>query len=81
MSTGTSTVKVIQAKVKPGARVSALEEQGPGVWLAQLKSPPIDGKANEALVKFLAKHYNVNKSRVEVIKGHKSRNKVVKIKL
>ena len=36
----------IQVKVKPNSRVSSLEQGGDGVWLARLKSPPVDGKTN-----------------------------------
>ena len=42
-------MKTIQVKVKPNARVSILEEAGGGPWLAQLKSPPVDGKANREI--------------------------------
>ena len=41
MSKSTSTVHVIQVKVKPNARVSILEEVSPGVWIARLMSPPV----------------------------------------
>ena len=41
---------VIQIKVKPNSRASRLEQQEDGTWLAQLKSPPVDGKANEELI-------------------------------
>ena len=44
-----------------------------------LTAPPVDGKANQALIKFLAKHYNVSKSSIEIIKGEKSRNKIIEI--
>jgi Uncharacterised ACR, YggU family COG1872 len=40
----------LPVKVKPNERVSALEEGGNGLWLVQLKSPPVDGKANKELV-------------------------------
>lgn len=43
--------KIIQVKVKPNARTSSFEPSGTdGLWLAQLKSPPVDGKANAELV-------------------------------
>jgi Uncharacterised ACR, YggU family COG1872 len=40
----------LPVQVKPNERVSALEEGGNGLWLVQLKSPPVDGKANKELV-------------------------------
>ena len=42
--------KVIQIKVKPNSRTSLLEQNEDGTWLAQIKSPPVDGKANEELI-------------------------------
>jgi uncharacterized protein len=42
---------IIQVRVKPNARVSALEQKGDGTWLAQLKASPVDGKANAVSIK------------------------------
>ena len=41
---------------------------------------PEDGKANRAMLKLLAKHYGVPASRLELVAGGKSRDKVVRIK-
>ena len=79
MSTGTSTVKVIQVKVKPSARISVLEETSPDVWLAQLKSPPIDGRANEELIALVAKHFACRRSAVSIKSGASGRMKLVRI--
>lgn len=38
-----------------------------------------DGEANTAIIKVLAKHFGVSKSRVEIIRGMKSRHKIVEI--
>ncbi len=69
----------IQVKVKPGARVSSLEETGGGVWLAQIKAPPVDGKANEELVALIAKRFGCRKSEVTIKSGASSRLKRVVI--
>ena len=44
-----------------------------------LKASPTKGKANKELISFLAKLINLKKSDIELVKGHKSRNKVVSI--
>ena len=44
-----------------------------------LTSPPIEGRANKALIEVLADHYNVKKRQIKIIKGLKSRDKVVEI--
>ena len=69
----------LRIKVKPNARTSALTEQEDGSWLAQLKAPPIDGKANEALIELVAKHWNVRKAQVSIKSGASSRMKLVTI--
>ena len=46
----------------------------------RLKAPPVEGKANEALVKFLADALDVPKSSVEILSGHTARKKVVSVR-
>lgn len=46
----------------------------------RVKAPPIDGKANTALIKFLAKEYGVSKASVTIDSGEASRQKLVCIK-
>ena len=72
-------MKVIQVKVKPNARVSTLEEVGNGPWLAQLKSPPVDGKANKELVALIARHFACPKSAVSIKSGASGRIKLVRV--
>ena len=45
----------------------------------RIKAPPVDGKANNYLVKFIAKAFGVSKSRVSIISGELSREKRLKI--
>lgn len=70
---------MIQVRVKPRARVSTFEETGTEVWLAHLKSPPVDGKANKELIALVAKHFNVPKSTVSVRSGASGRLKWVQL--
>ena len=54
--------------------------QGPdGTWLAQLKSPPVDGKANEELVALIAKQFGCRRSVITIKSGAAGRTKLVKI--
>jgi uncharacterized protein len=70
---------VIQVKVKPNARVSVLEAQCPGVWAAQLKSPPVEGKANQELIELVARQFGCRKSAVSIKSGASGRMKLVRI--
>jgi len=68
----------LEIKVIPGASRNMIKQEG-GVTKVYLTAPPIDGKANQALIKFLAKYYDVSKSSIEIIRGEKSRNKIIEI--
>ena len=69
----------IRVKVKPSARVSRLEETEPGVWLAQLKSPPVDGKANQELIALVARAFGCPRTAVSIRSGASGRMKLVRI--
>ena len=51
---------------------------GSGVRI-RVAAPPVDGAANEELVRFLAKRLDVPRSRVTIVRGHSSRSKTVVI--
>lgn len=70
---------LLQIKAKPNSRVSALTRQDDGTWLAQLKSPPVDGKANTELIELVAGAFGCAKSKVTVKSGAGSRFKRVTV--
>ena len=45
----------------------------------KITAPPVEGKANEALIRFLAEELGVSPSCIEIIRGHHSREKTLKI--
>jgi len=45
----------------------------------KVTAPPVEGKANEVLIRFLAKELNISPSCIEVLKGHHSREKTLRI--
>ena len=45
----------------------------------KVTAPPIEGKANEALIQFLAKELGISISSIEIFKGHRSREKTLRI--
>lgn len=70
----------LQVKVKPNARESLLEPPVDGnVWSARLKSPPVDGKANEELIRLVADYFDCPRSKVSIFRGAGSRSKLVRI--
>lgn len=46
----------------------------------KLTSPPVEGEANESLINFLSKSLNICKGQIEIIGGHKSKNKLIKMR-
>jgi uncharacterized protein len=68
-----------KVKVKPNSKVQKIEEQADGSLSVHLKSPPIDGKANEELIKLLAEKFDVPKSHITIKSGLSSRQKLVQI--
>ena len=70
---------ILQIKVKPRARSSSLEQAPDGTWIARLKSPPVDGKANAELIELIAERFNCRKSAISIKSGAAGRIKLVKI--
>ena len=78
MATATSR-RTVQIRVKPNARVSQISRAEDGSWLAQIKSPPVDGKANAELVALIAETFGCRRSAVSIRSGASGRTKLVDI--
>jgi uncharacterized protein (TIGR00251 family) len=50
-----------------------------GTWVARVKSPPVDGKANLELIEVIARHFAVRKAQVTIKSGASARLKLVQI--
>jgi len=66
-------------KVHPRARRSAFAGRLGDAWKLDLAAPPVDGKANEECIRYLAEWAGVGRSRVRIVTGAASRRKVVEI--
>ena len=71
-------VKVI-LNVKPKSRVEDLKFEFKELVFCT-KTPPVKGKANTALIKFLSKVFEVPSSAIERVSGHREKSKIVKVK-
>ena len=72
--------RTIEVKVRPRSAVQRLE--GPdaeGVWHAWLKSPPLEGRANEELIALVAERLGCRRAAVSIRSGAASRLKRVRI--
>jgi len=45
----------------------------------RVTAAPVEGKANEALLRFLAKEFGVTSSSIEIVRGHRSREKIIRV--
>jgi hypothetical protein len=70
---------LLRIKVKPKAQHSELKQLPDGTWLATLKSPPVDGKANQELIALVARHFRCHKAAVAIKSGASGRTKAVKV--
>lgn len=65
--------------VQPGAKTTEIAGLHGEALKIRLNSPPIDGRANQALIQFLAKCFDVPKRQINLLRGEKSRHKTVVI--
>jgi uncharacterized protein (TIGR00251 family) len=69
----------VAVKVHPRARESRITGRFGEGWKLDLAAPPVDGKANEECVRFLAELAQVPRARVRIVLGATSRLKVVEV--
>lgn len=69
----------ISVKIKPNSKTVSVERTGGKEFSVRVKSPPKEGKANAELIEALGRHFGVAKTRVVIIRGAGSKNKVVDI--
>lgn len=70
---------VLSLHVQPGAKRTAVAGIHGDALKIRLAAPPVEGKANEALVRFLADAFGVPIRNVVIVRGETSRDKVVRI--
>lgn len=71
----------LKIKVIPNSSMNLVETELDGSLKVKLTSPPDKGKANKQLVEVLAKHYEISKSKIKILKGQTSRNKILEVEL
>jgi hypothetical protein len=70
----------IFVKARTGARKNKIEKIDDSNFIVSVKEAPVKGKANEAIIESLAEYFNVAKSDIEIIRGHKAKGKIIEIK-
>jgi uncharacterized protein (TIGR00251 family) len=69
----------LRIKVKPRSKLSDLAQNPDGNWTARLKSPPVDGKANEELIRLVAEKFDCGRAAVTILAGAGGRMKLVRV--
>ncbi len=67
-------------KVVPRASKNQIAGMEGDAVKVRLTAPPVEGKANAALVRFLAETLGVSRAQIEIVTGHASRHKVVRVR-
>jgi uncharacterized protein (TIGR00251 family) len=65
--------------IQPGAKRSEIAGLHGEALKIRLAAPPVEGKANEALLRFIAEQFAVPLRNVELLRGAQSRHKTVKV--
>ncbi len=68
----------IKVKVIPNAKHPSIEQRGDEI-VVKVDAPPIKGKANKRLIEILANHFGVKKSKIRILSGEHSREKIIEM--
>jgi uncharacterized protein len=69
----------LNVRLQPRARRDEVVGERSGAVVIRVTAPPVDGKANDALCRLIAKAAGMPPSRVTIVRGHGSRDKVVRV--
>lgn len=69
----------LKVRVIPNAHKNSLVGMQDGVLVVRLTAPPVEGKANQALLEFLASLWGLRRQQVQLRSGQKSRHKLVQV--
>ena len=70
---------LLSVKLQPRASVNEIGEALGNELKIRVTAPPVDSAANEALVRLLADKFGCARNQVELVRGHTSRRKLVKL--
>lgn len=70
---------LLSIKVQPRASTNEIGEPLGAELRVKVTAPPVDAAANEALVRLLAQTLDCPRNRIELVRGHTSRHKTVKL--
>ena len=69
----------IEVLVKPGSSKEKLEKTGENRYTVWVHEPPVENKANLAVIKQLSKYFDVPKTYISIFRGSKGKKKIIEI--
>lgn len=69
----------IAARIKPNSKVEKVSVVGEREFVLAVKAPAKEGRANTAAIELLSAYFDIPKSRISIIKGRTSRDKIINI--
>ena len=66
----------ITVRARPGSKMERVEEIGPQEYVVAVREPPREGRANAAIARALAERFGMSVSRVRLVVGFASREKI-----
>ena len=69
----------ITVTVKTHAQENTVEAIDAAHYIVRLNAVPVEGKANDALIKLLAAHFDIPRSRITIVSGFSSHTKIIEI--
>jgi uncharacterized protein (TIGR00251 family) len=69
----------IEVRLQPRAGRNRIAGERAGRLLVQVTAPPVDGRANQALCRLIAKRAGVARGKVTIVRGERSREKLVRV--
>jgi hypothetical protein len=70
---------LLSVKLQPRASKNEIGSPLGDELKIKVTAPPVDGAANQALVELLAEKLNCSRGKIEILRGHKSRHKVLQL--
>lgn len=70
---------ILNVRVVPRASRDGLAGLMGEALKVRIQAPPVEGKANAYLIKFLSKHWKISRSQIEILSGETGRNKRMRI--
>ncbi len=71
--------RTISVAVKPYSKKAKVVEVEPGSYEISITAKPVKGKANKEIIELLAEFFKVRKSQIKIVRGVKSRKKIIEI--